>query len=616
MSVHGKYDHELKIGSTTHQLEVIRDKGKAIYSVTEEVPSFDPQIKLVQDMWDGGHGQHDFIVPDMYFEGRSIDTTQDGRLFLGPLITEVLENDDTELIGTPRAFLWFSKTSEWLCGAGQDIYRYDVGGNGKWLDGAASSAVAVSDLVEYNQVAYAAHNGSAYYTSTDGINWSPSDPLLGINDNLAEKFLVSPNEAGTENVIWKSREPNELTNTNNGQQYGTQWSSPAYIGDTSNNITNIFYVNDKLMVGREDGLYHYDHEGGIHALLAELIQHRSARNFQYITNWRTGAYFSVGDSVGEITSYDSYDVMGPLDGIDDINKAGRVIGLAADKDFIYVAMNEGTDGSPDNVIYKGREKLRRGELRWEWCPWVYLGANACSTIAICQHSATDRRLWFGYGNHTAYVKLFDDPTADASARFAPTGWVRMSYHYGTNRLWDKMIQSVVTETVGCEANITVRPSYRKDTEANFSWLTPAIATNGTVKTALSSALSYKRIHFELHLATNDSSKTPEISYFEVRGTEKPETVRMHEVTYYAGSNPHQLSKSIRSFLREGRTSTTLIKFADLRYGQKTSGSSSGDYVWVVMVPGYPQEVELFGTRDRLPEMGIRCKFMEVDFTIS
>jgi hypothetical protein len=345
--------------------------------------------------------------------------------------------------------------------------------------------------------------------------------------------------------------------------------------------------------------------------MPELVTSKSSRNFQYVADWQVATYFSLMESLGEIYAGNTYETMGPLTKIDDIGKSGYCVGITSDDNWLFVAMDEGTN----SIIYKCRE-IRRPDkdLRWEYCPWIFLSTSACATIKVCQHSATDRRLWFGYGNNTAYVTLTENPLSDSTARFAASGWVRMSYDYGTNPYWDKMIQSIVTETKNCTANLTVTPKYRKDSDTSATALTAAITTNGVVKTNLTTALTCKRIQFQLDLATNSSSTTPIVSLFEARGIEKPETVRTHDVTYHAGSKPGVKGTTIRDFLRGGRTSTSLIKFADLRYGQTTESGTS--YYWVVMEPGYPQEVEILSGKTKQPEVGLKCRMREVSFTIS
>jgi hypothetical protein len=392
---------------------------------------------------------------------------------------------------------------------------------------------------------------------------------------------------------------------------GVEWEDPPnYIGDTSNDIVSIFTVGDKLMIGKTNNLFHLDTDGGVHPVADWLKNNSSTNNFKYTVDWQTARYFSLDTGLGEITTSSTYAPVGPLTGIGDIGKVGTCVGMGSDKDFLYVAMDEGTN----THIYKGREvRTKEDNLRWEWCPWIFVGTNACATAAVIQHSATDRRLWFGYGNNSAYVTIVDNPTTDTNARFCAAGWIRFSYTYGTNPYFDKLWQSIVTETKNCTAAITVTPKYRKDTDTSMTALSGAIITNGVVKTNLTTSLSSNRIQFELDLATGTNTITPEVTYFEVRGVEKPETIRVHDATYSIGTTPTRSVETLRSYLRGGRTSTSLIKFADLRYGDSTQNTT---YTWVVFLPGFPEEVEILHEKGRPPESGIRVKFQEVSFTVS
>ena len=669
------HDHELVIGSTTERLYLARgDNGESLYQAIEIVPDYKAALEFKQENWINGHGQHTFDDQDAFFEGQSIDTTQDGSLFLAPLITEVQENDDTALDSAPVVFLWAAVASKWLCATSGKIYLYNKDDTGidtdeeldatetaitcdadattaipvgsiihienelmfvsatgvtltvtrgyrgttaathvtntdiyisKWQ--AATTVVAgVLDLKEFNGYVFAACGSAvAYKYSADGDTWTTGT----LADPYAEHFFNSTNAAGTANVLWKSVS-NELKYNASGINAGDEWSSAAYIGDTSEDINNIFLINDELLVGKSDNLYHYDSSGGLHPYMDDLKLARSTSNFKYTAYWQSGAYFSKGTGLGEITASATFDPMGALTDIDDIGKTGTVAGLTADTNWLYVAMDEGTN----TVIYKGREFRTSKGLHWQWCPWVFLGTNACSTIAVCQHSATDRRLWFGYGTKTGYVLLSDNPLADSDSRFCPSGFIRMSYTYGSNPFWDKLYQSVVTETTGCGANQTVTPKYRKDTDTSASTLTAAIITNGVNKTNLTSALSCKRIQFELHLATTSSATTPQVLLFIARGAEKPEVFRIHEASYAIGDNPSNRAKTLRALMRTGRSTTSLIKFADLRYGDNTAGTAGTDYVYCVMEPGYPQEIEIIHEKGRDPEVGIKVRLREVNYS--
>ena len=603
--IHGDFDHELKIGSTTERFRLIRGEGDAVmYNIRNIIPNYRDPLRFTQSNWIDGHGSFERKTPNVYFEGQSIDTTQDGRVFLGPLINTVGEiGDSGNLDSAVVGFIWFEAVNKWLCFTANKIYLYSTG----WT--LASTAVAgVTHMAEFKGVVYAALGTSnLYYTSTDGDTWTVTD----LTDGYAERFLVTPNPDGTAENLWKFKQPNELSRTTNGVAGGTQWESPTFVGDTSYNITNIFLQNNKLMVGREDNLYHVDSNGGVHPFRDDLKVNQSANNYKYVAEWQTSVYHSEARGMGEITAYNSYDVMGPLFGIDDIGKVGDIVGIAGDKDWLYVAVDEGTN----TIIYKGREILNtQGKLQWQWCPWVFLGTNACATIAVAQHSATDFRLWFGYGTTTAYVILSDDPTADSAARFATSGFLRMCYDYGTDANWDKLWQSAVMEVVGGNDGETVQIKYRKDVLTSALECIAAATTSGIFESNFSVELASNKIQFELHLASNTSTATPEVRYFQAKGVEKPTTVRIHEATYAIDDSPSQDAEVLRDLLRTGRTSTTLIRFANLNFRKTTGGTAGTDYVNCVMEPGFPREVEIVHLDGREPEQAIQVQLREVSFS--
>jgi len=758
------HDHEIVVGSDTYGLNLLRDEeGRAMYSVAEDIPQYQNPMLFSQMDWRGGHGQHTTADPSMYFEGQSIDTTQEGKVFLGPKITEVeagaarkqyyITGDDsdvsfgggvykaqtftpasthviagvklylartvnmypgfirvgiratasgfptgddlaigtidgntlsttkawvtipihgslsltsgtvyalvvrtssnatqtsliwradatsptytggqyytssdaganwttiatrdflfeewavgaTELDSAPSVFLYATTAGVYLTACISKIYYYNGIG---WI-AATTDVAGVTDLIEYNGIIYAALGASSlYYYSSDGITWTVTDLTAG----YANKFLVAPNPSGTQDVLWKVKTPNELSYTTDGRTVaggGSQWSSVTYIGDTSTNATNLFLHNDQLFVGKTDELYRYSSDGGVHPQMSDLKKNKSSANFEYVANFQSSAYYSLAKQMGELSAYNTTKAMGPLVDVEDINKVGDIVGIAADRDWLYVAVREWSVIH----IYKGHEyRDSNSQLRWSWCPFIYLGTNGGKVIGTVSHSAADRRLWFAYSTHTGYVQLTDNPTADNSALFASSGFLRMSYTYGSNPYWDKLFQTIITETVGCSANETVTPKYRKDVDTIATNLTSAITTNGIVKTSLTSVLSSNRIQFELHLATTDSTTTPEVLFFQARGIEKPEVIRVHEAVYDIGDMPQRKAKTFRSNLRTARTSTSLVKFADLRYGEYTAGTAGTDYAWVILQPGYPQEVEVIQEKNLPPRLGLRIRWQEV-----
>ena len=616
-----QHDHQLNIAGTAYEFDLIRDaQNNAMYQVIEDVPQYQANLRFGQQNWINGHGQYKFRDGGMFLEGQSIDTFQEGKLFLGAGITTVLEADDTALDSAPLGFFWAKTAAKWLCWTASKVYIYGT----KWT--AATTAVAgVLQMAEMNGIIYAARGATgAYMYSSDGDTWTATN----LADSTAYGFLVAPNPAGTAENLWKFKTTNQLSRTTDGRTVaagGVAWESPTYIGDTTSNIINLFLSGDKLYVGKEDNLAWVDSDGGVHTELPdELKVNQSADNFKYVMNWQTSTYFSLQRSGGELTTSSTFRPVSPLTDIEDIGKFGDTVGISADREFLYWAVDEGTN----THIYKGRETLYEGKLRWQWCPWVYLGAYTTSTIKVCQHSTTDRRLWFGYTTGTTYatgyVQLSDNPLADSAARYATSGWCRMSYIYGSDPAYDKLWQSAVIEQTryssGAEtaasSGETVELKYRDDNDLTATSIISAYITAGVVETNFLSTLNDKRICFELWLASDTNTATPVVTYFQAKGTEKPTTVRVHEAYYRIGDKPSERAKTFRTNLRTARTTTTLVKFADLRYGQKTSGSASGDYVWCVMMPGFPKEVEIKHEKQRQPELAIQVRLQEVSFTIS
>lgn len=607
------YDHEITINGVTKKFALgKRPDGGSLYEVSEILPpvsgegevSPNQALEFKQTDWVGGHGQGEYDLPDMYAEGQSIDTTNDGRIILGPLINSVGVSGG-DLGANPVAFRWFAAIGKLMLATNAKVFWYD-GTN--FVEKAVLAGVTHEGMTEYAKILYLTRGTTGAYNYTaDGATFTATD----LDDTTSEKFIASPNPAETAEVLWKFAKPNEVKQTTDGRTVaagGAQWSSANYIGDTSKDITNLMLINNILLIGREDNLYELRTDGGVGPLYSDLRHNQSTNNFKYSTNWKSALYFSLVTGMGEIFGNVGLEAVGPLQALRELDKVGTIVGLTSDRNFIYVAVDEGTN----TIIYKGREIDRYGILRWEWCPFVFLGTNACSLLYVCQHTASDRRLWFGYGDNAGYVTLSDNPTADSAYKYAPSGWVRSSYFDAGYRNWDKLYQYLETQTKGCTSTITVQPMYLKDTDTTASNLTPIIKTNGTKKSYLLNEIACKRIQLQYNLATATNTITPELTYSRLRGILKPENMRIHDATYTFGDEPTKRTKTLRDFLRSGRTSTQLIKFADLRYQESTEDKT---YHWVTMLQS-PQEVEILHEKDRQPELGLRCLFQEMDYTVS
>jgi hypothetical protein len=251
---------------------------------------------------------------------------------------------------------------------------------------------------------------------------------------------------------------------------------------------------------------------------------------------------------------------------------------------------------------------------WRWELLANLGASHCEALGLYKPYCYSY-LFFSSDlpGNGCYVQIEDYPFTATARKYTDTGWMQSSYTYGTNPNWDKIAYYAVIETENCSASDKVVLKYRKDTDTVATTL-GTITTNGMVKVMFSTPISYKKAMFELHFNTTVNTLSPTVKLLEIHGEEKPETIRVHECTYSLSDTPEEKGSTIRTFLRGGRTSTSLIKFADLRWGEYTTGTAGTNYQYVIMAPGYPQETEIYQEKGKPPELGIKEQWIETNFS--
>ncbi len=515
----------------------------------------------------------------------------------------------------PVAICWWTETSSIFLATATSVYEWKIGVIAGWYERWNFAGLTITDIKPYanatdSYLLVALGASDEYYYSTDGATFTQVDAHA---NNFVTKFLSAPNALGTSNVLWMGHNSN--VNSNNGA-LGFGGVTPIQIGDATTSVTNLFLHNDNILIGKQDGLYQLDADSAVH-LIMNLKGDVSSKNFKYVANYKGASICSLSNNVIEISVSNAVDDIGPSDVTDYIGKTGECVGIDSNQDWVYVAMDEGTN----THIYKGKQ---REDGRWAWCPWIFLSTATCAVIRVLPIAADLRYLMYGYTNVAYNVSLFDNPLnpfGGYTKRFANTeqttpdtaGWLRLRYTYGANPLWDKLWDSVVTDiSNSVAAHQTITVSYLKDTDSSATAFTSAISTDGVAKTAATAVISCKKIQFHIALSSDDQTKTPILRYFEARGVEQPEVVRTYECVYYVGDMPSKRASTIRTFLRNCRASTSLIKLADQRWGESTADTT---YHWVCLQPGYPTEVSVLQEKGHI-EMGLKCRWQEVSYTVS
>jgi len=522
----------------------------------------------------------------------------------------------------PVTLCYFGTTGSTFLTTALTVWEF-VYSTGYWYQRATFATTAITDMVEFNQVLYLARGAAvAWEYTTDGITFTTTD----LTNASVNYFCVAPNPEATASILWCGETPNILYSTTDGRAAGAggvALTSEGYIGDSSSAITNIFLLSDKLMIGKEDGLWHYDSAGGVSSKMPELRSNPSSNNFKYAEAWGENVYASLRTSVVELTPYGSISNMGPLDNIENVWKKGTIRGITVDRNFLYVTVDEGTD----THIYKGKKR----DDRWDWCPFIYVGTGN-STVSFLTPSSDERYsyLFFGVDNNCRNSIIWDNLTPNGTLTelsiLPSSAWIRFPYIYGSDPNWDKLFQTAIVEAHNISTSNYLNVSYQKNEEGTMTTVSSNIVTPGITENIISlngdgaTLLVGKRFQFQITftIGTNLVYGIPYVDYVELRGLEMPEPVRIHDVTYALRDIPNGDNvKTLRDFLRTAETTTSLVKLADLRMQrQRVTGTTSTDYVWVMIEPGYPQELELRQESGMKPELLVRCRWKEVSFTVS
>ena len=200
-------NHELKIGSTTRALDLMRDAdGRAMYDVSTEIPPYRNPLLFSQTNWTGGHRQREYLDPTRYFEGESIDTTQYGRILLGPKIYSVGVSGGDLGANPIHKPIWFESISKWMVATATKVFSFD--GN-NFVEEEEFVGETISWLVDIDDVMYVClGNSTKYYYTTNGSDYTQTDlsairPLRkdGQHEEALKKLLALIAQASTKPVV-------------------------------------------------------------------------------------------------------------------------------------------------------------------------------------------------------------------------------------------------------------------------------------------------------------------------------------------------------------------------------------------------------------------------------
>jgi hypothetical protein len=608
-------DIQLTIGDTTKNFDLATEQGKKAFAVVEEpivplkaatdVPGYgdlpaEKILAFVQNNWRGGMGQKNkFEVADMYGEGYNIDTREPNMIFLGPKINVAGTIADTIIA------LEFFDEREYAASTTK-VYRLNTAGT-VWDLVLTIEDDTIECLAQYDGYIFVGLTDGMYYYSETGNDASWTQTTLDYA--IAHKLCVSPAFSGTKDVLVLATRPNIVRTSLSPLEDGVGWLDPPYyVGDENSDITSLFVLNGTLFIGKEDGVYALGTDGRPVAVMPEYKQKRDATNFKAWTMWQSVFYGSVSGDVMEIvggsSSLFSIDFMGPLERSPELATVGSVKGLAADDKNIYALMLVGTK----YIIYTGRERRdNKYGLRWEWVPYSDLGTNVCGAIRVMQRDGENPKLWFAYGTNMANIVLSRSPNyplGDTNYRFTTQGYVYTSYFDANYDTWSKIFYQLwlVTDKIVADHQY-VKVFYQKDEETSWSLLT-VVDASGTQSVNLPS-ISCKKIRLKIELNSDDTTLTPVVSMFILRGILRPEITRSIDFAVVLGQSDSRKPSSDLAFIRSGRTADTPITLRDLRFGTTR---------YITFLSNSPMEIEDIDEQSKQPTYKARILAQELNWS--
>ncbi len=604
-------DISLTIGATTKLFDLATENKQKLFATREEpiipirslsdVPSYGdlpPEriLAFVQNSWRGGMGQKDrFSIMDMYAEGQSIDTREPNQIILGPLI------NTSGAIATTIVFLEFFESREYAAST-RYVYKLDADKAG-WTE---VLDVGAGDTIEcighYDGYIYVGLTTGKYYYSDTGENaaWTQST----LDNAVMHEVTVAPSFSATKDILVLAKRPNEVRTAVAPLNAEAGWTDPPYyIGDEYSNITSLFILNGTLFIGKEDGLWALPVDGRP-VMVISYKEQKDSTNFAYHTSWQEVFYGSgagdVLELIGGSSTMFSSDYMGPLTRSPELATIGTIKSITSDDKNIYVVFLIGSN----YTIFVGRERRdNKYGLRWEWSPYIYLGANVCGSIKVMQRSGDSRLLWFSYGTNMAYAILADFPLGDSAYRFCAQGYLIATYFDAGYDTWAKIFYQLWSIAENLAAGITIVVTYQKDTDSSWNTLT-TITSNGVQSVDLAS-LVCKKIRLKLELNSGTNTVTPILREFIYRGVLQPEITKTLDFTVVLGQSQSRKPSTDLTFLEGGRVATAPIVLKDLRFGTTK---------YITFLPNSPMEIEGIDEASKQPSYQARILAQQLNWT--
>lgn len=547
------------------------------------------------DNWAGGFAEVQYTDPDRYYFSNGCDASTPFQVILGP------RRNFTSGISDPPLKIRQLLPGELPVGiTATAVFQKDSGAD-TWSS--KLSSVTPTDIIAWGDgtntlylVAMGNANAYQYTTSLSGTpSWTTSNLTANSDDDKADFWAVGPGGTGINGgTLWKAVKPNKVFATDDPKNTSGHWTSPYYIGSSATDITAFGVFDNRLLVGKPEGLFWVQPDGTVE-LLIDMSGAVSANNCEGMVSWRgylfvpwqQGLYqFSGGNllNLGEITT--SFRNVGP-----NVNAAnasairGRITAMAPSSDALWAAV-ESNAGNSYIMKYNGDPVPGRG-----WHP-ISLAEESTSIEAMGVEipSSGNPRLYFGISGLFDGVRYYilsadgDNPLLDSNYRYQLQGTLELAEYAspikGMTKLFAQLrieVENVDGASKYVDISISTNStevgdigdlSYTQDDAGNFTAL-QRVDQEGISTITFSTTTTGRRIILRATLNTDDDTVTPRMRLVELSYQLRPVYRRRWQFDVAAAefqrTHPTRRPQHMITNLEAARDSGEAVNFQD-EYG--------------------------------------------------
>jgi hypothetical protein len=342
--------------------------------------------------------------------------------------------------------------------------------------------------------------GKLYWCDGNSIVYSKDSAgsIVGAITGMTKPILAAA--VGT--TMWIMSNKNQLQSSTDGATLATAIS----VGSGVDIATALLDYNGYPHIAKPDGLFFYDGQN-LWNVYPELARRIKTTNGQGAAVGRGTVFLPFGPQVvGYSADLIVPDVVNLLpDRVQGVEARGAFLDFAPDSDFLW-GLFKSQGGNYYITSYDYNPTPGQG-----WHQVVNTGTTAVTAIAVAGDAAAPYVL---YGEGTTIKRFLlaqnsVNPHADTNYRYAASGDIYLSQEVDDFDDIKKSYISLVLDTAGCAAGITVTIKYTVDAGSELT-LGAAITTNGPQELFFPAGTTGKRLSIHLVLATNDSTKTPQV----------------------------------------------------------------------------------------------------------